>query len=114
MKTENAKGTATVKDYSNGQDGSKEVEVPYDFEYEVYENRADVDKVFSEVDVCALATARSKSIANASARTKATKPYAQDPNSDAAIREDMIKAAMRGKKTREQAEKWVDSLLASE
>jgi hypothetical protein len=114
MKSESAAGTATVKDYSEGKDGSNEIDVPYKFDFDVYENITEVNKDFSEKDLCGLATARSKSSANAAARTKAIKPYAQDPNSAEAVREELIKSAMKMKKTREQAERWVDSLAAAE
>jgi hypothetical protein len=106
MKSESAAGTATVKDYSEGKDGSNEIDVPYKFDFDVYENITEVNKDFSEKDLCGLA--------NAAARTKAIKPYAQDPNSAEAVREELIKSAMKMKKTREQAERWVDSLAAAE
>ena len=114
MKKEAGNGNATVKDFSEGKDGKTEVDVPYTYEFDSYENIAEVNKDFSEKDLCELATARSKSSANSVARTRAIKPYAQDPNSAEAVREELIKSAMKMKKTREQAERWVDSLAASE
>jgi hypothetical protein len=113
MKKENASGEATVKDYSNGADGSKEVTVPYTFEYDVLENATELADKFAPADLLTLANARLKSTANSGARQKAIAPYAQDPNSPAAIRESMIKDAMKLGKTKEQATAFVDSLMAS-
>lgn len=111
MKSETAKASATVKDYSDGKDGSLEVEVPYEFNYEVLENEAELRNEFSVTQLLDLANARKKSTANSGARQKAIAPYAQDPNSVDAIRERMVKDAMKLNKTREQAEAFVDSLL---
>lgn len=121
MKTETGTATANVKDYSlvdpnnpkgPRNDGSKEVEVPYSFEYKVLENAAELANEFSPAQLLDLANARIKSTANSGARQKAIAPFAQDPDSVAAIRERMIKDAMKAGKTREVAEKFVDSLLA--
>lgn len=109
-----ASTTANVKDYSNGGDGSKEVEVPYSYEWNQMENDAELRNEFSPADLLALGNARLKSTANSVARAKAIKPYEQDPDSQAAIRERMIKDAVKAGKSRERAEKFVDSLLASE
>jgi hypothetical protein len=127
MKKETGKATATVKDYSlldaaneNGgrNDGTKEVEVDYTFEYDILESKEELDAEFSAKDLLELANARKKSTANSGARQKAIAPFAQDPNSQDAIRERMIKDAMKIKskvtgenKTRDEAEAFVDSLL---
>lgn len=113
MKTEKANATATVKDFSNGQDGTKEIEVPYNFEYDVLESAAEVAEKFAPEELRNLCNARIKSTANSGARQQAIAPYAQDPNSVAAIRERMVKDAMKLNKTREQAETFVDSLLSA-
>lgn len=113
MKTENGKSTATVADYSNGQDGSKTVDVDYSFDFKVLENAMELSLEFAPNDLLALANARLKSTANSAARQSATKEYAEDPNSPAAIRGRLIKDAMKYGKSREVAESFVDSLLAS-
>ena len=113
MKHENGTGEATVKDFSNGADGSKEITVKYDFDYDVLETAAELADKFAPADLINLANARLKSTANSGARQKAIAPYAQDPNSPAAIRESMIKDAMKLGKTKEQATAFVDSLMAS-
>jgi len=113
MKHENGSGEATVKDFSNGADGSKEVTVSYTFEYDVLETTTEMSEKFAPADLINLANARLKSTANSGARQKAIAPYAQDPNSPAAIRESMIKDAMKLGKTKEQATAFVDSLMAS-
>lgn len=113
MKSEKADGKATVKDFSNGADGSNEVEVPYSYEYNVLESAAELANEFSPAQLLELANARIKSTANSGARQKAIAPYAQDPNSNAAIRERMIKDAQKLGKTREAAEAFVDSLMAA-
>ena len=112
-KKENGSGEATVKDFSNGKDGSTEVTVPYTFEYDVLETAAELAEKFAPADLIALANARLKSTANSGARQKAVAPYAQDPNSPAAIREDMIKNAMKLGKSKEAATAFVDSLMAT-
>ncbi|SRR5258708_27694118 len=111
MKTEKADGKATVQDFSNGSDGSKSVEVEYSFEYNILENATELSNEFAPAELLALANARVKSTANSGARQKAIAPYAQDPNSTPAIRERMVKDAMKLGKTKEQAEAFVDSLL---
>lgn len=114
MKTEQVNdATATVKDFSNGQDGSKEVDLTYAYEYPVLESATELADKFAPADLLALANARLKSTANSAARQKAIAPYAQDPNSPAAIRENLIKNAMKIGKTLEQATAFVDSLFAS-
>src|SRR5215510_7113319 len=92
---ETGKAEATVKDFSNGKDGSTEVTVPYTFDYEILETAAELAEKFAPADLLALANARIKSTANSGARQKAVAPYAQDPNSPAAIRESMIKDALK-------------------
>ena len=111
MKTEQATGTAEVSDFSEGKDGSVKVEVPYSFEYKVIENEAELRNEYSVAQLIDLANARGKSSANSAARQKAIAPYAQDPNSPAAIRERMVKDAMKLGKSKDDAEKFVDSLL---
>jgi hypothetical protein len=106
-------GKAEVKDYSNGQDGSKTVEVNYNFDYIELETMAEVQQEYSEKDLIALANAREKSSSNSAARQKAIAPFAQDPDAPAAIRERMVKDAVKYGKSREDAEKFVDALLAS-
>jgi hypothetical protein len=110
---ETGNAEATVKDYSNGKNGSAEVTVPYTFEYEVIATKEDLDARFALAQLIDLANARLKSTANSGARQKAIAPYAQDPNSPAAIRESMIKDAMKLGKSKEQATAFVDSLMAS-
>lgn len=105
--------TATVKDFSNGKDGSTEVDLTYSYDYDVLENAAELADKFAPADLLSLANARLKSTANSAARQKAIAPYAQDPNSPAAIRENMIKNAVKIGKTLEQATAFVDSLFAS-
>jgi hypothetical protein len=105
--------SATVKDYSNGADGSKEIDLTYTYDYDVLENDAELRDKFAPADLLALANARIKSTANSAARQKAIAPYAQDPNSPAAVRETLIKNAMKIGKTLEQATAFVDSLFAS-
>lgn len=116
MKTENVTdASATVKDFSGGKDGSTEVDLTYAYEYSVLENDTELRQKFAPDDLLALANARLKSTANSAARQKAISPYAQDPNSPAAIRENLIKNAMkvRAGMTIEQATAFVDSLFAS-
>ena len=104
---------ATVKDFSNGADGSKEVDLTYSYEYEVLEDGAELANKFAPADLLSLANARLKSTANSAARQKAIAPFAQDPNSPAAIRENLIKNVVKTGKTLEQATAFVDSLYAS-
>lgn len=122
MKTETGTGNAAVKDFSlvdasqpDGarNDGSTEVEVPYSFEYKVLENDVELRNEFSNAQLLDLANARLKSTSNSGARQKAIAPYAQDPNSLDAIRERIIKDAMKAGKTREKAETFADSLLSA-
>jgi hypothetical protein len=105
--------SATVKDFSEGKDGSKEVDLKYTYEYDVLENDTELRQKFAPDDLLALANARLKSTANSAARQKAIAPYAQDPNSPAAIRENLIKNVVKTGKTQAQAEAFVDSLYAS-
>jgi len=114
MKSETGNATAEVADYSNGKDGSTKVEVSYTFTYDVLETAEELAKKFAPDDLLALANARIKSTANSGARQKAVAPYAQDPNSPAAIRESMIKDALKlPGMTKEKATAFVDSLMAS-
>lgn len=122
MKKQSETGKATVKDFSlvdasvpDGprNDGSKEVDVDYSYDYDEIETAEELNKEFSEKDLIALANARLKSTANSSARQKAIAPYAQDPNAPAAVKERMIKDAMKLGKSREVAEQFVDSLLGA-
>src|SRR5437773_3335551 len=110
MKTETGKATATVRDFSAGKDGSTEIEVPYTFEYNVLENATELSQKFAPDDLLNLANQRLKATGNSAARQAAIAPYAQDPNAPAAIRERMVKDAMKLGKTKEQAEAFVDSL----
>lgn len=112
MKTETGKATATVSDFSDGKDGTNEISVDYSFDYEIVETDAELREKFSPEALRDLANARIKSTANSGARQKAISPYAQDPNSLAAIRDRMVKDAMKAGKTREKAEAFVDSLLS--
>ena len=112
-KTLHADGKASVKDFSGGKDGSTEVEVPYSYDYTELESAAELADKFAPADLLALANARLKSTENSGARQKAIAPYAQDPNSPAAIRETLIKNAVKIGKTLEQATAFVDSLFAS-
>jgi hypothetical protein len=105
--------SAKVKDFSDGKDGSSEVELTYSYEYDVLENAAEVSEKFAPEALRDLANARLKSTANSAARQKAIAPYAQDPNSPAAIRENLIKNVVKTGKTQAQAEAFVDSLYAS-
>lgn len=111
MKTETAKATATVGDYSEGKDGSLKVDVDYEFTFNVLENAAELANEFSPAQLLDLANARIKSTANSGARQKAIAPYAQDPNSQAAIRERLIKDAVKLGKSLEVATAFVDSML---
>lgn len=113
MKTETATGSATVQDFSEGKNGSAEVTVPYSYEYKVLENGAELAQEFAPADLVSLANARLKSTANSGARQKAIAPFAQDPNSPAAIRDRMVKDAQKLGKSLADAETFVDSLLAS-
>lgn len=118
MKKETGTGTAEVQDFSKNEDGTEKdgstnVTVNYNFDYEVLESRAELDEKYSTSDLIALANARLKSSANSGERQKAIAPYAQNPNSDAAIRERMIKDAMKLGQSKEQATTFIDSLLAS-
>lgn len=113
MKNLKADGKATVKDFSEGKDGSTEVDVPYSYEYTELETAQELAEKFAPADLLALANARLKSTANSGARQAAIAPYAQDPNSPAAIRENMIKNAVKLGKTLEQATAFVDSLFAA-
>lgn len=113
MKNESASGTATVQDYSNGADGSKEVTVNYTYDFKVLETKSELEDEFSSADLINLANARLKSTANSGSRQKAIAPYAQDPNSTEAIRDRMVKDAMKLGKSKSDAETFVDSLLAS-
>lgn len=105
------KAEAMVSDYSDGKDGSKNITVDYDFSFDVLETEAELKEKYSLSDLLALANARIKSTANSGARQKTIAPYAQDPNSQGAIRERMVKDAMKLGKTKEAAEAFVDSLL---
>ena len=113
MKTQNETGKATVKDYSDGKDGSTEISVDYSYSFDEIETAEELSKKFSESDLIELANARVKSTANSGARQKAIAPYAQDPNAPEAVKERMIKEAMKLGKTREVAEQFVDSLLGA-
>ncbi len=113
MKHETETGKAEVGDFSNGADGSTKVTVDYNYDYDVIETPEELNKEFSEKDLIGLANARLKSTANSGARQKAIAPYAQDPNAPGAVKERMIKDAMKLGKTREVAEQFVDSLLGA-
>lgn len=113
MKNLKGEGVAEVSDYSEGKDGSTKVEVPYSFDYTELETAAELNAEFSEKDLIGLGNARIKSSANSTARQKAISPFAQDPNSTPAIRERMVKDAMKLGKDKASAEAFVDSLLAS-
>ncbi len=113
MKNLNAATTATVNDYSDGKDGSLEVEVPYSYDYVEIENETELKQEFSIAQLIDLANGRKKSSANSAARAKAIAPFAQDPNSVAAVRDRMVKDAMKLGKSKEQAESFVDSLLSA-
>jgi hypothetical protein len=105
--------SATVKDFSDGKDGSTEVDLKYSYEYDVLENATELAQKFAPDDLLNLANARLKSTANSAARQKAIAPFAQDPNSPAAIRENLIKNVVKTGKSLEQATAFVDSLYAS-
>ena len=113
MKILKADGKATVKDFSDGKDGSTEVDVLYSYEYVELDTAAEVSEKFAPEALRDLCNARLKSTANSGARQAAISPYAQDPNSPAAIRENLIKNAMKLGKTEAQATAFVDSLFAS-
>lgn len=113
MKAQSETGKASVQDFSNGADGSKTVDVEYTYEYTEIETPEELHKELSDRDLIDLANARRKSSANSGARQKAIAPYAQDPNSTPAVRERMVKDAMKLGKSREVAEQFVDSLLAA-
>lgn len=113
MKNEKAEATATVGDYRDGKDGSLKVDVDYEFEYKVLETNEELAQQFSPAQLLELANARIKSTANSGARQKAIAPFAQDPNSQAAIRERMVKDAMKLGKSVEAATAFVDSLLSA-
>jgi hypothetical protein len=116
-KTENGKAEG-IKDYSLNADGTRkdgktEVTVEYTYEYDVLETVEEMTKKFSEADLLKLANARIKSTSNSAARQKAVAPYAIPQDDPAAIRERMIKDAIKLGKTKEQAEAFVDGLLAA-
>lgn len=88
-------GEAVVKDYSNGQDGSKDVKVPYEFEYVELENASEVAEKFSPEQLRNLCNSRLKSTANSAARQKAVAPFAPDPNNPDVIAADMLKGFLK-------------------
>lgn len=122
-KSEN--GKATVKDFSlvdksgpeDGirNDGSKDVDVSYAYEFNVLETTEELNAEFTEKDLLELANARLKATANSKARQNAIKIYAQDPNSPDAVKERMVKDAMKLDKFKNDeagARNFVDSMLA--
>ena len=126
MKNLTGSATAEVKDFSlvnaaakegdadfgKRRDGSKTVEVKYDFKYDEIETGDELRKEFSETQLISLANARKKASANSSARQSAVAPYAQDPNSNEALRESMIADMVKIKKVSpEIAAKLVDAAL---
>jgi len=107
------KAVATVKDFSNGQKGEKEKDVDYDYEWDAIETEQELKDKFSIANLIALANARNKASANAAARIEAIKPYQQDPNSQDAVAERMIKDALKlPGMTEELARKMVTGMLA--
>jgi hypothetical protein len=117
MKTQTETGAkASIKDFrrevagKKNADFGKEIEVSYDYTYDILETDEELHRKFSAEDLLKLANGRLKATANSAARQKATADYAL--SGDDAAREEMIKAAMKLRKnlTREQAESYVDSL----
>jgi len=113
MKQNTEKAKATVKDFSEGKDGSTEVTVDYEFSYDILENSEELAQKFSPADVLKLANQRIKQTANSSARQKATSKYAIDPSSPAAVRDRMIKDMVSQGIPQDVATKQIDALLAS-
>jgi hypothetical protein len=120
-KIEASTGNAKVTDYrrklENGSDNpnyGKEVNVPYDVAaFDVVSTFDEVTKEFSQAQLISMAQSRQKATANSAARQKAVAQYA--PTGDDLARENFIKSAMQmnSKLTREQAEAFADSMLAT-
>jgi hypothetical protein len=120
-KIEASTGNAKVTDYrrklDNGSDNpnyGKEVNVPYDVAaFDVVSTFDEVTKEFSQAQLISMAQSRQKATANSAARQKAVSIYA--PTGDDLARENFIKSAMQmnSKLTREQAEAFADSMLAT-
>lgn len=113
-------GNATVVDYRrkvNGNDNagySKEVTVEYSIPaFTVVSTKDELFEKFSTEQLLSMAQSRQKATANSAARQKAVSEYA--PTGDDLARENFIKSAlsMNSKMTREQAEAFADSMLAS-
>ena len=114
-------GKATVTDFRrevNGQKNAnygKETEVTYDIPaFTVVSTKEEVVEKFSWEQLISMAQSRQKATANSAARQKAVSEYA--PTGDDLARENFIKSAMamNDKLTREQAEAFADSMLATQ
>jgi len=112
-KVENVKDYSLNEDGTTRKDGKTEITVSYDYTFDVLETVEEMNKKFSEADMLKLANARLKSTANSAARQKNLAKYAIPQDDPAAIRERMIKDAIKLGKTKEQAEAFVDGLLAA-
>lgn len=120
-KIEATTGNAKVTDYRRKlEDGSvnpnygKEVNVEYDVPaIDVVSTEDELKKEFSVAQLISMAQSRQKATNNSSARQKAVAVYA--PTGDDLARENFIKSAMQmnAKLTREQAETFADSMLAT-
>ncbi len=113
LETEKDAPTATVKDFSDGKDGSTEVTVKYGFEYDELETETELQANFAVKDLIKLANQRNKATANSGARQKAIAKYAIDPNTPAATKERMVKDAIKLGMSVEKATAFVDSLIAA-
>lgn len=112
MKKVSESTSATVKDYSEGKDGSKEVTVDYSFEYNQIETKEDLDSEFSLSDLIKLGTNKNKATANSNARQKAIAPYAQDPNSPEAVKKGILAGLLKLGIPEEVAKGMVESASA--
>lgn len=114
MKNQKGSGQAKVVDYRSGsKTRGKEVMVDYTFDFDQLENREELDSQYAFADLLALANQRIKQTANSAARQEAVKPYALDPNSQEAIRQNLIDGYVKAGIDKNQAEQLVDGALAS-
>jgi|SRR5215831_4610729 len=113
-------GKATVVDYrrkvgdKENAGYGKEIEVTYDIPaFSIVSTKEEMFEKFSTNQLIAMAQSRQKATANSAARQKAVSDYL--PTGDDLSRENFIKSAMglNPKLTREQAETFADSMLAT-
>ena len=113
-------GNANVTDYRRKVDGKdnpnygKETNVEYSIpSITIVSTKDELFEKFSSEQLISMAQSRQKATANSAARQKAVSDYA--PTGDDLSRENFIKSSMsmNAKLTREQAEAFADSMLAT-